>query len=121
MRSNLQRENTGSLMLTENHIHNSNSDSIFFNPRPLNSWRESPIMDQAWRYKWDGYTVEIEDPSGRARHVRTWQILEISEPEYRDWEREPCGPVVTTKDVQDYIKEKILRKEANRKISTNIR
>ena len=109
-------------MLTENCITERNPNApMFFNPGSVNSWRDCPIFGEVWRYKWEGRTVFIENPKGDSYEVRSWKVLEISEPEYLEWERDVDPPVVRIKDVADYIREKILNNAQARKAGSNIR
>ena len=109
-------------MLTDDRINEGAADGpIFFNPGTLNSWRELQIFGKMWRYRWEGRTVEIESPEGRRYDTRSWVILEISEIEYREWERDPFDqPMVMAKDVDDYIREKIMRSVQARKAGAGI-
>lgn len=92
---------------------------IFFNPKPLHDWREVQLDGQkVWRYRWSGEDVYLEAPDGTEHAAKTWHLLEITSIEYREWAREPdSGLVITAKDVSDFIKEKILKKTASRRVA----
>ncbi len=108
-------------MLTEDRIADRNGAPAFFNPGSLNSWRELPIFTARWRYKWEGDAVEVQDEEGNEFSIPTWNILEVSEDDFRTWSDEPSGLVVTAKDVADYVKENILKKEMARRIAGQYR
>lgn len=94
---------------------------MFFNPGTLNSWRELSIFGKTWRYRWEDHIVEIEGPDGRRHDTKSWTVLEVSEIEYREWERDPFDqPIVMAKDVDDYIREKIMRSVQARKAGAGI-
>jgi hypothetical protein len=113
----------GNMMLTEDRLVEHGADTpMFFNPGPSNTWREIFIFNKTWRYRWDRRKVEILSPEGEQRNVDSWVVLEISEREYREWEHDPFDqPVVMAKDVEDFIKEKIMRTAMARKIGANIK
>lgn len=108
-------------MLTSDRIAERTDAPLYFNPGALDAWRDVPIFSRTWRYKWDGHKVEIEGPDGERHDTSSWTILEISEDEYKEWERDPFDqPVVTLKDVDDYIREKIMKTSMARKIGAGI-
>ena len=103
-------------MLVDNTIPDDEEGTIFFRPKPLDGYRDAHVNDQVWRYKWTGPNVDIYDPQNEHHAVATWDILEISQDEFHEWAAEDDGGlVVTAKDVVDYIKERILRRQMARR------
>lgn len=108
-------------MLSEERIAERGDSPMFFNPGSTGSWKDCQIFDKMWRYQWEGHRVTIEGPDGTIYQIPSWEILEVSEEEYVEWDSDPFDqPVVMAKDVADYIREKIMRSAMARKIGAGI-